>query len=250
MKIVVIGGSGQIGSKLIKKLLAQGHTAVAASTRSGINTFTGEGLADVLKAASVVVDVSNSHSFDPKEVMEFFQTSTRNLLTYEAAAGVGHHVALSIVGMDRQVPPPYFRAKLAQEKLIQESPVPYTILRATQFFEFFPAIADSFTQDNQVRVPAALIQPVAGEDVAGALARIAAGRPLKRVEIGGPERFTFEEFICLGLNARSDPREVIVDPKAQYFGEELKERTLIAGDNAWAGETHFKTWLGLVPAQR
>jgi uncharacterized protein YbjT (DUF2867 family) len=249
MKIVVIGGSGLIGSKLIKKLQAQGHDAVAASRQSGVNTLTGEGLADILKGASVVVDVSNSPSAEEKAVLEFFQTSTRNLLRYEAEAGVGHHVVLSIVGVDRPRDIPYFRAKVAQEKLVQESRIPYSIVRVTQFFEFFLQIANSATDGNIVRVPAAFIQPIAADDVAEAVGKVALGPPVKGiVDVGGPERFRFEDFIRQGLSSRNDPRQVISDPQARYFGGELSERTLVPNDDAETGKTPFQTWLGLAPA--
>jgi uncharacterized protein YbjT (DUF2867 family) len=244
MKIVVVGGGGLIGSKLVKKLQVQGHAVVAASPRFGVNTITGQGLAGVLQGAAVVVDVSNSPTFEAQAVMKFFQTSTRNLLTHELAAGVGHHVVLSVVGVDRPPQNAYFQAKLAQEKLIQESSIPYSILRATQFFEFFPAIADSLTAGNQVRLPAALIQPIAADDVVAALGKLTIGKPVNGIiEIGGPERFTFEEFIRQGLGARNDGREIIVDPKAGYFGAPINEQTLLTGDNAQISETHFKTWL-------
>src|SRR5882757_4614037 len=190
MKIAVIGGTGLIGSKLVKKLRENGHEAVAASPNSGVNSVTGEGLADALKGASVVVDVTNSPTWEDAAVLKFFETSTRNLLTYEAAAGVGHHVALSVVGTERLLESGFFRAKLAQENLIKASSIPYSIVRATQFFEFVKAIADFSTVGNQVRLPPALFQPMAADDVASALARIAANSPVKgTVEIGGPERF-------------------------------------------------------------
>ncbi len=213
MKIVVIGGSGLIGSKLVTKLNGHGHQAVAASPNSGVNTLTGEGLAEVLEGASVVVDVSNSPSFEDAAVMEFFKTSTGNLLTYEAAAGVGHHVALSVVGCDRLPDSGYLRAKIAQEKLIKESSIPYSIVRATQFFEFVNRIADSATDGNTVRLPPVRFQPMAADDVASAVGRVAMGSPLNGiVEVAGPEQFRFDELIRLGLSARKDPREVIADP--------------------------------------
>jgi uncharacterized protein YbjT (DUF2867 family) len=244
MKIVVIGGSGLIGSKVVRKLGEQGYEAVAASPNSGVNTLTGEGLAEVLEGASVVVDVSNSPSFADGPVMEFFQTSTRNLLSYEAAAGVGHHVALSVVGSERLPESGYLRAKVAQEKLIKESPIPYSIVRATQFFEFLKSIADSATEGNTVRLPSVAFQPLAAEDVASAVAKVAIGSPLNgTVEVAGPEQFRFNEFISRGLNARKDWREVIADPKARYFGTELSERSLVPGDGALLGETRFDDWL-------
>lgn len=244
MKIVVIGGTGLIGSKVVKKLSDQGYEAVAASPDSGVNTLTGEGLAEVLERASVVVDVSNSPSFDDEPVMKFFQTSTRNLLAYEAAAGVGHHVALSIVGTDRLPGSGYMRAKAAQENLIKESPIPYSIVRATQFFEFGKRIADSATEGNTVRLPSVAFQPMAADDVARAVAKVAMGSPLNgTVEISGPEQFRFDEFISRGLSARNDPREVIADPHAPYFGTELSERSLVPDDGALLGETRFADWL-------
>jgi len=244
MKIVVIGGTGLIGSKLITKLKARGHEAAAAAPNTGVNTLTGEGLADVLKGAQVVVDVSNSPSFEDKAVLDFFQTSTRNLLSYEAAAGVGHHVALSIVGNDRLPDSGYMRAKIAQEKLIRESSIPYSLVRATQFFEFVNRIADSATDGNTVRLPPVRFQPMAAEDVASAVCRVAIGSPLNGiVEVAGPEQFRFDELIRQGLSARKDPREVIADPHARYFGTELSERSLVPGDGAQLGETRFKDWL-------
>jgi len=245
MKIVVIGGSGLIGSKLVKKLREQGHEAVAASPNSGVNSITGEGLAEVLKGASVVVDVSNAPSWEDKAVMEFFTTSTRNLLTYEAAAGVGHHVALSVVGTERLLESGYFRAKIAQENLIKASSIPYSIVRATQFFEFVKGIADLSTDGNKVRLPSALIQPMAANDVAGAVGRIAVGSPVNGiVEVGGPEQFHLDELVRQALAARKDPREVVADPHARYYGIEVSERTLVPDNNARLGETRFETWLG------
>ena len=250
MKIVVIGGSGLIGSKLVTKLRENGHEAVAASPVSGVNTLTGEGLAEALEGAQVVVDVSNSPSFEDAAVMEFFETSTRNLLTYEAAAGVGHHVALSVVGTERMPGSGYFRAKLAQEKLIKESPIPHSIVHATQFFEFVKGIADAATDGDKVRLPDALIQPMAADDVAVAVGRVATGRPLNgTVELGGPERFHFVELVRRGLGARNDPREVVTDPRARYFGAELSEMTLVPGDDAQLGETRFEDWLSRAASQ-
>src|SRR5262245_2577097 len=208
MKIVVIGGSGLIGSKLVTKLSAQGHHAVAASPNSGVNTLTGEGLAEVLAGASVVVDVSNSPSFEDAAVLKFFETSTRNLLTYEATAGTRHHVALSIVGVERPSESGYFRAKAAQEKLIKGSSIPYSIVHATQFFEFAKSIADAATSGNTVRIAPVFFQPMAAEDVATAVAEVAVGAPVNgTIEIAGPERFRFDQFIRRALSARNDPRE-------------------------------------------
>jgi uncharacterized protein YbjT (DUF2867 family) len=244
MKIVVIGGTGLIGSKVVEKLKAQGYEAVAAAPNTGVNTLTGEGLAAVLKSASVVVDVSNSPSFEEQPVMEFFRTSTGNLLAYEAKAGVRHHVALSVVGTDRLQDSPYMRAKIVQEKLIQESGIPYSIVHAAQFFEFWKAIADEATDGNQIRLPPALIQPIAAEDVAAAVAKVATGTPLNgMVEVAGPQRFRFDEFIRQGLRSRNDPREVVVDPNARYFGSKLSDLTLVASADARLGAIRFDEWL-------
>ena len=249
MKIVVIGGTGLIGSKLITKLKALRHEAVAAAPNTGVNTLTGEGLAEILKGAEVVVDVSNSPSFEDDAVMKFFQTSTRNLLSYEAAAGVGHHVALSIVGSERIPGSGYMRAKVAQEKLIKESRIPYSIVHATQFFEFIKSIADAATSDNSVRIPPVAFQPIAAEDVASAVTKVAVGKPLQgTIEIAGPERFSFDEFIRRGLSARNDSREVIADPKARYFAAELSENSLVPIGDAQLGETRFSDWLNLSTA--
>jgi uncharacterized protein YbjT (DUF2867 family) len=244
MKIVVIGGTGLIGSKVVTKLGERGYEVVAASPASGVNTLTGEGLAEVLEGASVVVDVSNSPSFEDAAVLEFFKTSTGNLLTYEAAAGVGHHVALSIVGSDRLPDSGYMRAKVAQEKLIKESSIPYSIVRATQFFEFVMRIADSATDGNTVRLPPVSFQPMAADDVASVVDRVAMGSPLNGIiEIAGPDQFRFDELVRRGLDARKDPREVIADPHARYFGTELSERSLVPGVDALLGETRFEDWL-------
>jgi uncharacterized protein YbjT (DUF2867 family) len=252
MKIVVIGGTGLIGSKVVAKLGEHGYHAVAASPASGVNTLTGEGVPQVLEGASVVVDVSNSPSFEDAAVMEFFTTSTGNLLGYEGAAGVGHHVALSVVGSDRLPDSGYLRAKVAQEKLIKESLIPYSIVRATQFFEFLKSIADSATEGNTVRLPSVRFQPVAAEDVATVLGKVAVGfkSPLNGiVELGGPEQFRFDEFIRRGLSARKDAREVIADPHARYFGTELSEDSLVPGNDALLGETHFEDWLSQSASQ-
>ena len=244
MKIVVIGGTGLIGSKLVKKLREHGQEVIAASPSSGVNSVTGEGLADALKGASVAVDVTNSPSWEDTAVLNFFETSTRNLLQYEAAAGVGHHVALSVVGTERLLESGFFRAKIAQENLIKASSVPYTIVRATQFFEFVEKIADLSTEGNTVRLPPVLIQPMAADDVAGALDGIAMSSPMKgTVEIGGPEQFRLNELIRLDLAARKDARKVISDPQARYYGIAVSERTLIPNDDARLGETRFEDWL-------
>ncbi len=244
MKIVVVGGSGLIGSKLVKKLREHGHEAVAASPTSGVNSLTGEGLADALKGAAVVVDVTNAPSWEDAAVLKFFETSTRNLLAYEAAAGVGHHVALSVVGSERLLESGYFRAKIAQENLIKGSSIPYSIVRATQFFEFVKGIADFSTEGNKVRLPPALIQPMAADDVASAVGRIATGSPVNgTVEIGGPEQFRLDELIRRFLAAHKDPREVVSDPHARYFGIQVSERALVPNNNARLGETRFEDWL-------
>jgi uncharacterized protein YbjT (DUF2867 family) len=250
MKIVVIGGTGLIGSKLVTKLREQGHEAVAASPNSGVNSITGEGLAEALKGASVVVDVTNSPSWEDAAVMTFFETSTRNLLSYGAAAGVKHHVALSVVGTERLLASGFFRAKMAQENLIKASSIPYTIIRATQFFEFVKGIADFSTQGNKVRLPTALIQPMAADDVATAAGRVATGAPVNgMVEVGGPEKFHLDELARQYLAANKDPREVVADPKARYYGVDISERTLLPGDDAQLGETRFETWLTLPAAK-
>ena len=244
MKIVVIGGTGLIGSKLVKKLREHGEEVVAASPNTGVNSITGEGLANALKGASVAVDVTNSPSWEDAAVLKFFETSTRNLLANEAAAGVGHHVALSVVGTERLLESGFFRAKLAQENLIKASSIPYSIVRATQFFEFIQKIADLSTEGNQVRLPPVLFQPMAADDVASALGRIAMGSPVNAtVEIGGPERFRLDEITRRDLAARKDQREVISDPQARYYGIQVSERTLVPNDDARLGETRFEDWL-------
>jgi uncharacterized protein YbjT (DUF2867 family) len=244
MKIVVIGGTGLIGSKLVNKLRVHGHEAVPASPDSGVNTVTGEGLAEVLQGASVVVDVSNSPSWEDAEVLKFFETSTRNLLTHEAATGVRHHVALSVVGTDRLSESGYMRAKIAQEKLIQQSSIPYSIVHATQFFEFLKGLADISVVDGKVHLPHVLFQPMAADDVASGVARIAAGQPVNGiVEIAGPEQFRVDELVRRRLAALKDTREVIADPTARYGGAKIGERTLLPGKDARLGETTFETWL-------
>jgi uncharacterized protein YbjT (DUF2867 family) len=245
MKLVIIGGTGLIGSKLTTKLREHGHQAVPASPDTGVNTLTGEGLADVLRGASVVVDVSNSPSFEEKAVMDFFTTSTRNILKYAAAAGVTHYVALSVVGTERIPDSPYLRAKNAQETLIKSGGIPYSIVHATQFFEFVKRIADDATVGTTVRVPPVLFQPMAAEDVAKAVGTVAVGAPVNGiVEVAGPQQFRFDELIRQGLAAYHDPREVVADPHARYFGAELSERSLIPWGEARLGDIRFGEWLG------
>jgi len=248
MKIVVIGGTGLIGSKLVRTLRERGHEAVAASPNSGVNTLTGEGLAEALRGASVVVDVSNSPSFEDGAVMSFFETSTRNLLAAEAAAGVGHHVALSVVGTERLSESGYFRAKIVQEKLIKAASIPYSIVHATQFFEFVKSIAAAATDGDTVRLAPVLIQPMAADDVAAAVGRIAVSAPVNgTIEVAGPEQFRLDALIRRGLGARNDPRKVVADPHARYFGAELGERTLVPDGDAQLGKTRFEDWLAQPP---
>lgn len=245
MKIAVVGGRGRIGARLVTALARRGHDVVAASRRSGIDVVTGEGLAEALRGASVVVDVSDSPALDNAAVMNFFETATRNLLAGEAAAGVGYHVMLSIVGIDRVPDGGYYRAKLVQEELIKNSSIPYSIVRATQFFEFLTTIADAATFGSTVRVPPARIQPIAADDVARAVAEFSTDAPLNgTVEIGGPESFYLAALMQRVLGARNDPREVIADPHARYFGAALSERSLLPGDDAKLSEIRFDDWLG------
>jgi uncharacterized protein YbjT (DUF2867 family) len=244
MKIVVIGGSGLIGTKLVKNLRQLDHDVVAASPSSGVNTITGVGLAAGLTGAQVVVDVTNAPSWEDKAVLEFFETSTRNLLAAEAAAGVGHHVALSVVGTDRLLASGYSRAKMAQENLIKASPVPYTIVRATQFFEFVGGIAQSATDGQTVRLSPALVQPIVSDDVAAALAQVVADAPLNgMVELAGPEPIRLDELVRRFLRAKQDARQVVADVHARYFGIELNDQSLTPGDNPRIGPTHFADWL-------
>jgi len=245
MKIVVIGGTGLIGSKLVAKLAEHGHEAVPASPASGVDTLTGEGVAEVLAGADVLVDVSNSPSFEDAAVLEFFETSTRTLLDAASAAGVGHYVALSVVGTDRLTGSGYFRAKIAQEKLISSSSLPYSIVHATQFFEFAATIAQFSTDDTgTVRLAPVLIQPIASDDVAAAVARVALGTPVDGiVEVAGPEEFRMEDLIRLRLEADGDPRPVVTDPAAGYYGARVDERTLLPGQGALLGGTRFEDWL-------
>jgi uncharacterized protein YbjT (DUF2867 family) len=245
MKIVVMGGTGLIGSNLVSLLRQRGHEVVAAAPSTGVNSLTGEGLAGALAGAYVVVDVANSPSFEDTAVMSFFKTSGRNLLAAEASAGVAHHVALSIVGADRLPDSGYLRAKVEQEKLIKASGVPYTILRSTQFFEFGGPVAEAASDGNTVRVPAgALIQPILSRDVVTVLAEIALGRPQNRtLEVGGPEKFRFEEFIAHVLSGAHDRRKVVADPKARYFGTALDEESLVPGRGARLGQTRYDAWI-------
>lgn len=244
MKIVVIGGNGLIGTKLVKNLRQLGHDVVAASRASGIDVLTGAGLAEAMTGAQVVVDVTNSPSWEDKAVLEFFETSTRHLLAAEAAAGVGHHVALSVVGTERLLASGYFRAKMAQEKLIEASPVPYTIVRATQFFEFVGGIAQSATEGQTVRLSPALFQPIVSDDVAAALAEVVVGAPLNgMVELAGPERVPLDKLVGRFLSLTGDPRQVVTDVHARYFGLELNDQSLTPGDNPRIGPTRFEDWL-------
>jgi uncharacterized protein YbjT (DUF2867 family) len=244
MKIVVIGGSGLIGSKLCTKLAERGHQVVAASPKSGVNTVTGEGLAEAVTSAQVVVDVSNAPSWEDAAVMRFFDTSTRNVLAAEAKAGVRHHVALSVVGTDRLQESGYFRAKLVQEKLIAAADVPYTIVRATQFFEFLGGIAQGSTEGQVVRLSSALMQPMSADDVAAALADYALGPPLKRiVEIAGPEALGIDEAVRRYLTATGDARRVSTDTSAPYYGVKVSERSLLPDSAARPGSTRLDDWL-------
>ena len=245
MKIVVLGGDGRIGKKLVSKLQERGHETVAASPASGVNAVTGEGLATVLVGAGVVVDVTNSPSFEDAAVLEFFEKSSRNLLAAEADAGVGHHVALSIVGADRIPDSGYMRAKVAQEKLIRSGKIPYTILRSTQFFEFIGAIIAQFPTDGQtVRLPSAFIQPILVDQVVAVLADVTLGAPVKgTIDLAGPERFRFDEIGRRFLSATRDPRQVVTDGDARYFGAKLDEQSLVPTGNSRSGATRFEDWL-------
>lgn len=244
MRIVVIGGTGLIGSKLVARLTEHGHEAIAAAPATGVNTLTGEGLAEVLAGAAAVVDVSNSPSFADDAVMDFFRTSTGNLLAAEAAAGVGHHVALSVVGTERLLEGGYFRAKMAQEDLIAASPIPYSIVHATQFFEFLESIAAAATDGDMVRLPPALIRPMAADDVADAVGRVAVGAPVNgTVEVAGPEEFRLDDLIRDLLARDDDPRRVVTDPGARYYGIRPAERALLPGDGARLGTVRLADWL-------
>jgi uncharacterized protein YbjT (DUF2867 family) len=249
MKIVVIGGTGLIGSKVVEKLKAKGHEAIAAAPNTGVNTITGEGLAEALRGAEVVVDVANSPSFEDKVAMEFFQTAGKNLTAAEAAAGIKHHVALSVVGTERLQASGYFRAKLAQEAKIKSSPIPYTIVHATQFFEFLRAIAQSGTEGNTVRLPHSLFRPMAAEDVAAAVAEAALAPPLNgTLEVAGPEPFYIDELVGKVLAYDKDPRMVVVDSEALYFGIKLTDKSLVPEATARIASTRFEWWLTHVPA--
>lgn len=244
MKVVVIGGTGLIGSKVVAGLGEHGHEVIAAAPSTGVNTLTGEGLAEVLKGASVVVDVSNSPSFEDQAVMDFFRASTTNLLKAETEAGVAHHVALSVVGTERLQGSGYFRAKQVQEDLIKASGNPYSIVHATQFFEFAKGLADGVTEGDTVHLPDAKIQPIVSDDVAEAVVRTAVGDPVGGVvEVAGPEAFQLEEFIRMGLTAQDDPRKIVTDPQATYWGAELEENTLLPGPDAHIAGTRFADWL-------
>jgi len=243
MRIVVVGGTGLIGSKLAPKLRDDGHEPVVVGFPQ-INTLTGEGVAEALSGADVVVDVTNSPSFEDAAVLNFFTTSTRNLLAAEAAEGVRHHVALSVVGTERLTESGYFRGKIAQEELIKAGPIPYSIVHATQFFEFVQSIADGATTGNVVKLSPALIQPMAADDVASAVARVAERAPINGVvEVAGPEQFRLDGLIRLGLQAKGDAREVVRDPEARYFGARLRERTLVPGPGATLASTRFEDWI-------
>jgi len=244
VRIIIIGGTGLIGSKIVTKLLASGFEVVAASRSSGINTMTGRGLADVLEKASAVVDVSNPPTFDGAQALEFFETSTGNLLRAEAGAGVQHHVALSVVGTDRLSESGYMRAKLAQERLIKDNSIPYTIVRATLFFESIQRVAGLTGDGATIRVPPVLIQPVAGDDLAATLCNVSIGVPLNgSIEVGGPDQFRFDDLVRRRLMARHDSREVVTDPRARFFGAEVERRSLLPGARARFCATRFEDWL-------
>ena len=251
MKIVILGGTGLIGSKVVNVLRARGHEVVAASPSKGIDSITGSGLPEALTGAQVVVDVTNAPSWEDKAVLEFFETSTRNVLAAEEKKGVGHHIALSIVGCDRLPASGYLRAKVAQEKLIKASPIPYTIVRATQFFEFVGRIADEATNGQTVRLPSVLFQPIFTDDVVANLAKIAVAKPLNGViEIAGPDAIPFDEVVRQYLVAHRDPRTVVTDEQARYFGTTLEKRSLVPEENALLGSTRFAEWLSRFSPQR
>lgn len=245
MKIVVIGGTGLIGSQVVTRLGEHGHEAIAASPNTGVDTLTGKGLAEALEGAAVVVDVSNSPSFEDAAVLDFFETSTGNLLAAEQAAGVGHHVALSVVGTQRMADKGYFRAKSVQEQLIADSPIPYSIVHATQFYEFINGIAAMAADGDTIRLPPVLFQPMASEDVAKTVGRVATGAPVNGiVEVAGPEKFRMDELVRRALKARNDPRQVVTDPEALYFGAyEVDDSTLVPDDGALLGDVRVGDWL-------
>jgi uncharacterized protein YbjT (DUF2867 family) len=250
MKIVIIGGSGLIGSKVVTILRQRGHNVVAASPSTGVNTLTGEGLAEALAGAQVVVDVANSPSFEDKPALEFFETSGRNLLAAEKTAGVRHHVALSVVGTDRLLGSGpgslsgYFRAKMAQENLIKASGIPFTIVHATQFFEFVKGIAQSGTDGSTIRLSSVLMQPMAADDVAAGVADVALGQPVNgMIEVAGPDQIRQDELVRQYLSATGDPRKVVTDDKPRYFGIEVNDHSLVPGKNPRVGSTHFNDWL-------
>lgn len=248
MKIVVTGGTGLIGSKVVEKLKQKGHEVVAAAPSTGVNTITGQGLTEALAGADVVVDLANSPSFEDQAAMQFFQTAGSNLTAAEVAAGVRHHVALSVVGTDRLQDSGYFRAKLAQERLIKNSPVPYTLISATQFFEFVRPIAQFSTKGDTVRLPPVLFQPMAAEDVASTVAEAALAEPMNdTIEIAGPDTFTLDQPVGKVLEYDNDPRKVVADPEALYFGVRVSEKTLVPGAGARLGSTRFAWWLTHVP---
>lgn len=248
MKIVVIGGTGLIGSKVVRLLNEQGQEALAAAPNTGVDTMSGKGLAEALDGAEVVVDVSNSPSFEDRAAMDFFETSGRNIVAAEKDAGVRHHLALSVVGTDRLQGSGYFRAKLAQERLIASSPVPYTLVHATQFFEFIRSIADTSTVAGAVRIPPVKFQPIAADDVATAIANAALGPPINdTIEVAGPETFTFDRAVRKVLEYDRDPRQVIADPTARYYGVEVAQDTLVPAQNAKLGSTTLDWWLEHVP---
>jgi uncharacterized protein YbjT (DUF2867 family) len=251
MKIVILGGTGLIGSKVVNLLRARSHEVVAASPSKGIDSITERGLTEALTGAQVVVDVTNAPSWEDKAVLEFFETSTHNVLTAEEKKSVGHHIALSIVGCDRLPASGYLRAKVAQEKLIKASPIPYTIVRATQFFEFVGRIADEATNGQTVRLPSVLFQPIFTDDLVANLAKVAVAKPLNGIiEIAGPDAIPFDEVVRQYLVAHHDPRVVVTDEQARYFGTTLEKRSLVAGENALLGSCHFADWLGRTAAER
>lgn len=251
MKIVVIGGSGLIGSKVVERLRAGGHEVLAASPASGVNTFTGEGLDEALAGAQVVLDVANSPVFQGKEVLKFFQAAGRNLMAAEAKAGVKHHLALSVVGTDRLPDSDYFRAKMEQERLIRESKIPYTIIHSTQFLEFLGSIAQSGADGDKVRLSPAFVQPIAADDIAAAVADYTVGSPLNAmVEVAGPERVRLSDLVQRFLTGSNDPRTVVPDVHARYFGAELKDDTLVPGPNARIGALGFDAWFAMPKAPR